>query len=195
MRSLNRTSRVQFTKARRSAQSVLIPKSRELSRVERAASSGSALKKSSTPLRKRSSYPNTFCERSRTGWRATKRCPGKASESGAPGFSLAGAGFTFLLSARRERNFRRRDARRSSRVRTKGVANRHVSCWRVGYLVEEAEFVPKPEVVTSGSEKEEWARFQFMGAGAGVWLYRLRRHTAALGQLCQEEVREVQNLR
>src|SRR5216684_5197022 len=43
IRSLNRTSRVQFRNARRLSQSVLIPYSRELSSVERAESSGSVL--------------------------------------------------------------------------------------------------------------------------------------------------------
>jgi len=44
-------------------------------------------------------YPNTFCARSKMGWRATKRCPGSASESAAETFSLAGTGFTPLISA------------------------------------------------------------------------------------------------
>src|SRR6202795_1577202 len=41
------------------------------------------------------------------GWRATKRCPGSASESAAETFSLAGTGFTPLISAEPWRNFRR----------------------------------------------------------------------------------------
>jgi hypothetical protein len=41
-------------------------------------------------------YPNTFCAWSKMGWRATKRCPGSASESAAETFSLAATGFTPL---------------------------------------------------------------------------------------------------
>ena len=44
-------------------------------------------------------YPNTFCARSKMGWRATKLCPGSASESAAETFSLTGTGFTPLISA------------------------------------------------------------------------------------------------
>src|SRR5208283_2289597 len=62
------------------------------------------------PFRKRSSYPKTFCDRSKIGWRATKRCPGSASAFEAEDFLLAGASFTILISALPLRNFNRDNA-------------------------------------------------------------------------------------
>jgi NAD(P)-dependent dehydrogenase (short-subunit alcohol dehydrogenase family) len=46
----------------------------------------------------------------------------------------------------------------------------------------------------SEGETEERTCLQFLGTGPGVRICRPRRHPAALGQLCQEEVRKVQDL-